>query len=301
VNSRIYRWSKRILIGIVAVVALLLFVALPIGGSYLITNSHFRYPERGPQTPAEVGLDVSPVTFYSSDGVELRGWWNPGDRMKAVIIFCHGWNRSRLELLERAAEANRHGYGILLFDFRNHGQSGIAQTTLGIQESKDVCAASQLVREKAGRRPQALWGVSMGASTAILGAHRCPAFRAIVADSSFLSFRETVAHHLNLFFHLPAFPIANLIVEVTGLRMRLNPDDGDVEAAVESLGNVPILFIAGEQDRRMPPSLAKRLRNASTNPKSDMLLVPGAGHGEAFSTNKDLYLDAVFAFLSRAL
>src|SRR5258705_5224093 len=112
----------------------------------------------------------TPVRFFSSDGIEPRGWWNPDARTKAIIIFCHGLNRSRLELLERAAEANRRGFGVLLFDLRNHGQSGQAYTTLGIQESKDVCAASQAARERGGRRPQVLWGVSMGASTAILWA-----------------------------------------------------------------------------------------------------------------------------------
>ena len=294
----IIRWTKRIVIGVLLFIGLLLFVALPVGGSYLITNRRFQYPERGPQTPSQVGMEVTPLSFYASDGIELRGWWSPGERTKPVIIFSHGLNRSRLELLDRAAEANHRGYGVLLFDLRNHGQSAQSYTTLGIEESKDICAASQAVRERAPRRPQVLWGVSMGASTAILGAKRCPAFRAIISDSSFLSFRETISHHINL-MHLPAFPIANMIVELTALRMRLNPDDGDVEAAVESLGNVPILFIAGGNDRRMPPELAERLRAASANPKSEMLLVPGASHGEAYAVNKNLYLDTVFAFLSR--
>ena len=75
-----------------------------------------------------------------------------------------------------------------------------------------------------------LWGVSMGASTAILAAKQCPPFAAIIADSSFLSFRETVSHHLKLIFHLPSFPISNLIVAVTAVRMGINPNDGDVEA-----------------------------------------------------------------------
>jgi fermentation-respiration switch protein FrsA (DUF1100 family) len=172
---------------------------------------------------------------------------------------------------------------------------------LGIQETKDVCAASQTVRERAASRPQILWGVSMGASTAILAAKQCPSFAAIVADSSFLSFRETVAHHLKLIFHLPAFPIANLIVAVTGVRMGIDPDAGDVEAAVRALPNVPILFIAGGRDIRMPPALAERLRSASSNPKSEMLLVPGATHGEAYNVNKNLYLNTVFSFLGRAL
>ncbi len=245
-------------------------------------------------------MDVTAVNFFASDGVELRGWWSPGDRTKPVIIFSHGLNRSRLELLDRAGEASRRGYGVLLFDLRNHGQSAQTYTTLGIEESKDICAASQTVRERAPRRQQVLWGVSMGASTAILGAKRCPAFRAIISDSSFLSFRETISHHINL-MHLPSFPIANIIVGLTAYRMHMNPDDGDVEAAVESLRNVPILFIAGGNDLRMPPALAERLRRASTNPKSEMLLVPGASHGEAYTVNKDLYLETVFGFLARAL
>jgi len=300
-RTAFYRWTKRIVIAIAALILLVFLVVIPVGGSYLLTNGRFRFPERGPQTPHEVGLEVTSISFITSDGIELRGWWSPGDRTKPIIIFCHGLNRSRLEMLERAAAANREGYGVLLFDLRNHGQSGEGHITLGIQESKDVCAASQAVRERAGRRPQVLWGVSMGASTAILGAKRCPGFRAIIADSSFLSFRDTIAHHVGLFFHLPSFPIANLIVAVTGVRMHMNPDDGDVEAAVESLSNVPILFIAGGWDRRMPPALAERLRSASKSPKSELLLVPEASHGEAYATDKPLYLNTVFGFLSRAL
>ena len=300
-NPAVKRWAKRLLIALTLLVGVLLFVGLPVGGSFLITNSRFRFPERGPQTAAEVGLEVTAVDFLASDAIDLRGWWHPGDRAKPIIIFSHGLNRSRLELLERAAEAAQKGFGVLLFDLRNHGQSGNAYTTLGIEESKDVCAASQFVRDRAGTRPQVLWGVSMGASTAILGAVRCPGFKAIISDSSFLSFRETVSHHVELLFRLPSYPFANMIVGITGLRMGLDPDEGDVEAAVERLPNVAILFIAGGKDRRMPPALADRLRRASRNPHSEMLLVPEATHGEAYRADKQLYLNAVFGFLDRAL
>src|SRR5262249_24602262 len=126
-------------------------------------------------------------------------------------------------------------------------------------------------------------------------------FAAIIADSSFLSFRETVAHHLGLIFHLPTFPVSNLIVGLTGVRMGLNPDEGDVEAAVKALPTVPMLFIAGGKDRRMPPALAERLRQASSNRNYEMLLVPGATHGEAYAADKNLYLNSVFSFLSRVL
>ena len=273
-----------------------LFILLPIGGSFIITNSRFRFPERGPRTPEEVGLSVVPAEFTSSDGIPLRGWWSPGDSSKPVIIFIHGLNRSRLELLERAGESHQRGYGVLLFDLRNHGESGRAYTTIGIHESRDVCAARKFVEAQAGKRPLILWGVSMGASSAILGARQCPEFAAIISDSSFLSFRETIAHHVDLFFRLPSFPFANLIVAITEWRAGFDADEGDVEAAVRKI-NVPILYIAGGADRRMPPALAKRLMDSTANPMKELLVIPGAGHGEAFSKDRQTYLNSVYRFL----
>lgn len=279
-----------------ALVGLFFLVVFPVAASFLITNSRFQYRERGPATPEAVGLSVTDVAFTSSDGIPLKGWWNPGDASMPVIIFVHGLNRSRLEMLERAADSSRRGYGVLLFDLRNHGQSGRAHTTIGIFESRDVCAASKLAAQKSPGRPQILWGVSMGASSSILAAKQCPGFMAIVSDSSFLSFRDTVAHHLNLIFRLPPFPIANLIVAITAARMGFNPDDGDVGAVIQKL-NVPILFIAGSADRRMPPELAERMYNASPNPHKQLLIVPGATHGEAFRTDPQRYLNSVYRFL----
>jgi pimeloyl-ACP methyl ester carboxylesterase len=297
-NATLRRWAIRLLVAVVCLIALLLFVVLPVGASFLITNGTFRYRERGPKTPEAVGLSTTDVEFTSSDGVPLRGWWSSGDASMPVIIFVHGLNRSRLELLERAADANRRGYGVLLFDLRNHGESGKAYTTIGIFERHDVCAASKWVRDNAAARPQILWGVSMGASSAILAAKECNRAEAIISDSSFLSFRDTIGHHLTLFFRLPAFPIANLVVAITALRMGFDPDDGDVEAAIHEL-KIPILFIAGTADRRMPVSLAEQMFKASPNGLKELLIIPGASHGEAFSHDRDTYLNSVYRFLER--
>ena len=294
----LFRWLYRLMLLAAFLIVFILFVVLPVGGSFLITNSHFRFPERGPNTPEAAGISVSPAEFVSQDGIPLRGWWSPGDSSKPVIIFVHGLNRSRLEMLERAADASRRGYGVLLFDLRNHGDSGRAHTTIGIFETRDVCAASIYVKSKAGDRDQILWGVSMGASSAILAAKQCPGFAAIISDSSFLSFRDTVAHHLGLIFRLPSFPIANLIVAITGYRMGFDPDDGDVEAAVRSM-KTPVLFIAGGRDRRMPPALAEKMLKESPSAVKDILLIPGARHGEAFATDRATYLNSVYGFLER--
>lgn len=138
----------------------------------------------------------------------------------------------------------------------------------------------------------------MGAATALLAVRDCGGFAGVVSDSAFSSFKETVAHHLRLYFKVPAFPMANLIVAITGLRMGMDPDAGDVVAAVRSFGDVPVLFIAGADDRRMPPDVAARLLKAASSPLKQLLVIPGAGHGEAFRTDRKQYLDAVFGFFA---
>src|SRR5437867_6419952 len=155
-KSFVIRWVRRLVLGVLALICIVLFVVVPVGGSFIITNSRFQFRERGPKTPEAVGLSVTPAAFVSEDGISLRGWWNAGENSKPIIIFVHGLNRSRLEMLERAADANRRGYGVLLFDLRNHGESGRAYTTIGIFESRDVCAAAQFVKNKAGGRGQIL-------------------------------------------------------------------------------------------------------------------------------------------------
>src|SRR5215813_10470147 len=106
-NQTIKRWAKRTMLVAAILIALLVLIVIPLGGSLLITNSRFRFRERGPTTPEDVGLNVTPVSFNSSDRIELQGWWSPGVAGKPVIIFTHGLNRSRLEMLQRAAEANK--------------------------------------------------------------------------------------------------------------------------------------------------------------------------------------------------
>jgi alpha-beta hydrolase superfamily lysophospholipase len=298
-KNRLVKWLKRGVLGIAAFTLVLVFIVFPVAASYLITNSRFRFPERGVREPEKMGLSVTAVDFRSDDNIDLRGWWSAGEETMPVILFCHGLNRSRLEMLERAGEASRRGYGVLLFDMRNHGESERAYTTLGIHESRDVCAASRFVKESSPQRPQLLWGVSMGASTALLAAQKCPGFAGIVADSSFLSIRETISHHITLIFGIPSFPIANLITSITAWRLGFDPAEGDVEASVKGLGQLPVLFIAGSRDVRMPPALAERLYAASQSALKEMIVIPGATHGNAFQTAPARYMNAVFGFFAR--
>ncbi len=112
--------------------------------------------------PANHGLDYDDVEFDASDGVTLRGWLIPGDPGRVIIqshfgLFCsragyttEGKNfllrpiPTDVEFLRQAKYFHDAGYTVLVYDFRNHGESDDAMdgfVTYGPEEAKDVIAA----------------------------------------------------------------------------------------------------------------------------------------------------------------
>ena len=59
-------------------------------------------PALGGQTPADLGLAYRDVTFPSSDGVTLAGWYIPS-RNGAAVVLLHGAGSTRSGVLDQAA------------------------------------------------------------------------------------------------------------------------------------------------------------------------------------------------------
>ena len=275
---------------------------------------HFRDPDDG-KTPQSFGMNFRDIEFRSSDGILLKGWYLParlpaGENPRGTIIYCHGHNRTRVEMLPNAQFANSLGYNGLLFDLRHQGQSAGAISTVGYQERLDVIGAVHcaLDQEKA-ERPVIVWGVSMGAAAALLAAADSPDVNAVISDSTFLSFSDMVRHHYYLFRHfarerwwwfpaLPAFPITDEVIYWAAWRGHFRPEDFDMEKAVKRINPRSILFVAVEGDQRMPPSIARTLYIEATSPEKQIVVLPGTRHGEGFKQATELYEKAVREFLA---
>ncbi len=299
---RWWRILKRVLIGLVILVLILVFGVFPYLLARLVTGASTRpMDRRETSTPADYEVQYKDVEFQTLDGVKISGWLIPARPGHATIIYSHGLFRSRRELLPRAMDICRLGYGALLYDSRNHGESGPARVTLGYNERLDAEAAVKYLQEQVGTKdPIVLFGISMGAATALLAAAETPEVAAVISDSSFLSFRDTTDHHMKLFLHLPSFPVANEVRYYIEKRAHFDGDKLNPLEAVKQMGKRPILFIAGANDKRMPPEIAETLRNASETPASDLLIVDGEGseiHGHAYQANPRLYIVSVAKFL----
>ena len=180
----------------------------------------------------------------------LRGWLMEGEDTKATLIFGHGLFRSRREGLERGSALNKRGFSVLLFDFRNHGESDGRSTSLGYLERLDVLGAYDFLKEKRERQRFVLLGVSMGAVAVI---HAASDFQqdleAIIADSPFQSLNETVDHHTRM-LAVPSFPFADIFVWNFTRITQYAPEDLNTIEALRRLDEVPVLLIL--QQRRSP-------------------------------------------------
>jgi alpha-beta hydrolase superfamily lysophospholipase len=284
-----------------ALVAAFFLVVVPWFFTAMVTHNqfHFRDPNDG-KSPKSYDLDFRTIEFTSPDGITLKGWYIPAEGpAHGTIIYCHGLNRTRIEMLPDAVFGHSLGYNGVLFDLRHQGMSGGAITTLGYQERLDVLGAVRYaIEHEQAARPVVVWGVSMGASAALMAAADSPDISAVISDSSFDSMLGTMRHHLRLFLHLPGFPIADEVGYWVGWRGHFWPSDYDVVKAVERIGDRPILFVAVQGDRRMPSSIAQSLYDHALSPLKKIIVLPGVRHGEGFNQARAPYQQAVTDFLA---
>ena len=281
--------------------AVFILAVVPWFGTNIVTTYSFHFPDPNDgKTPISYGLDFQWINFRSSDGIPLSGWYVPyRPKPHGTIIYCHGMNRTRIEMLPMAVWGHQLGYDGLLFDFRHSGMSGGKISTIGYQERLDVEAAVRYALEQeSAARPIVLWGVSMGAAAALMAAAETPTVNAVISDSTFLSFRQVIIHHVHLFFHLPSFPVADEIIAWSAWRGHFRPSAFDLRKAVRRINPRPILFIAVRHDQRMPPWIAQKLYSLSSSPKKMLVIVPGHVHGEGFNSGRAPYEAAVRKFLA---
>jgi pimeloyl-ACP methyl ester carboxylesterase len=168
------------------ILIVLLVVALPVVAAVLLLRSVTQPPSsRERPDPSELLLNAEEASMIASDGVTIGAWFVKGRPGAPPIILCHDLGGTRGDLLNAAVILNKAGYPLLLLDFRRHGSSGPARSTLGIEERLDVLAAVQFLRSRRevdGDRMGG-WGVGMGAYALALAAVEAPQIQALALDS----------------------------------------------------------------------------------------------------------------------
>jgi dipeptidyl aminopeptidase/acylaminoacyl peptidase len=222
---------------------------------------------------ADLG-ELADASFATSDGLTLRGWYHPS-KNHAAVVLVHGWAATREQLLPEARILARHGYGVLLFDWRAHGESDGVKSTWGDVERRDLIAALDYLGTRADADPQRLGalGFSFGGGVAIDVAAADARLKAVVTEGTTPTLEETIDENAGRFKLLSA-PAGRW-----AMRRALDVD------AVRPLDHVcaihprPILIINGDDGKDQPERMAKELFDAACEPK-DYWHLAGAGHGD---------------------
>jgi fermentation-respiration switch protein FrsA (DUF1100 family) len=256
------------------------------------------------ETPAICGLDYEEISFPGRvDELTLYGWYLPAEDGDGVIIMVHGAEQHRadpgVKMLDIACGLVGHGYSVLMFDLRGHGESDGDRMSAGYYETRDLGGAVDYV-VGLGFEDIGVLGFSIGAVTAIMTAADCDEIDAIVADSAYADLNDILEPQFAERTSFPTFFLRPLLFMV---KMMYGIDFTAIKP-VEVVGDIaprPILFIQGELDDTVPVAHARSLLEASDNSKNQLWLLPDVGHVEAYITYPEDYMDMVTAFFDDAL
>jgi alpha-beta hydrolase superfamily lysophospholipase len=251
--------------------------------------------------PSDYGLPYERISFPSYDGTILRGWFVPAVQPRATVVFCHGRAGSKAPDLIYVPQLRQHGFNVLLFDFRAHGESDGHKSSLVYYERRDLLAAIAYLQNR-GIQEVGLMGFSMGAAVAIATAPLSQAVRAVIADSAFAELRTILVTYLQQ-QGIPrwlASGLATWIIWAAGLRLHCHLPDADPLRWVGQIAPRPLLLIHGGQDEGIPVSDAQRLYNAAGEPK-ELWVVAEAEHRCVDKVCPEEYMARVLAFFADCL
>ncbi|MFW5985519.1 MAG: alpha/beta hydrolase [Halanaerobiaceae bacterium] len=241
--------------------------------------------------------DYQEVSFSPRDGeLDLKGWLIPaGKNSSRTIIFAHGYGNNRTENISVANHLVKKGFNVLLFDFRNSGQSASDLTTIGQKEVFDLLGAVDFIQQKREQQNIGVIGFSMGAATALQAAKREPAIKALVVDSAFSDLNSYLKKSLTVWTKLPAFPFNFFILRLGRLLYGLEPKKvNPLQCSVEI--ERPVFFIHGREDKLIGPENSRQMYKESSGSEDKLWEIPGVGHVEAAEEKSDEYNQKVNEF-----
>lgn len=288
------KWGRIIFYLALSLIVICLLISFYVGW-------RLTHPSKNPitKTPSSYQLSYQDISFLSEDNkTHLKGWLIPSQgKPKMNIIFSHGYKGNRLDgnFLLLANRLSKEGYNIVLFDFRNSGESEGNATTVGVKEKLDLLGAIQWVK-KDNKLPIALYGVSMGASTSIAVGAANGDIKGIIADSPFSDLKTYLSFSLSTWSHLPNIPFTPIILHLMPFLLHAPMSEMSPIMEVKKDTSVPIFLIHGKKDTAIPYTESEILQQA--NPKLISLwLTPDANHVKSYSLHKQEYEEKVLTFL----
>lgn len=219
--------------------------------------------------------------YITSYGLKLHGVFI-NQKSDKTVILVHGYAAKLKYRIQDAPFYYKEGLNILLIDLRAHGDSEGKYITVGKYESLDLLEWIKWLNKKTKNSKIILDGVSMGAATVLCATALDLPKNVIfaVADCSYTSMRDLVHSMFSRYMLMPGWLMIGLGEGYARKWGKFSLYRGGPLECVQK-AKIPILFIHGENDKLIPPSMTDRLYEKCPTQKFK-LKIPKAGHAMSF-------------------
>ena len=241
------------------------------------------------------------IRIKTDDDIEITAQFiAQHDSQQKGVILVHGFRSTSADMGKLAKFYADEGFDVLLPDARGHGASGGDYIGFGWHDRHDIIQWIDFLKSH-GNNQIILHGNSMGAATVLMasGEELPIEVKGIVADSSYSSVKEELAHQLKHIYNLPAFPLLEVTSFVTNVRAGYTFGEASVVEQVKK-NNRPLLIIHGDADDLVPTAMAQQIYEAATSEK-ELWIVPDAGHTKAYNNKTIEFEQYLKDFLDRTV
>jgi uncharacterized protein len=286
-DSKRRRYLRRSLLaaaGVVVVAEIMFPIAFGYGATRILR----------PVVPtANLGTAYEDVTFTTSDGLELAGWYIPS-RNGAAVIAIPGRSGSQ----KPARFLARHGYGVLLFDRRGESESDGDGNLFGWGGDKDILAAIEFLKRRPDVDPGRIGGIgqSVGGELMIQTAAETDDLAAVVSDGAGTrSFAEEMEE-----FQGPSkwFGLPLLAVKTASVALFSNsaPPPKLTDLVPQIQQPLFLIWASDGEVETMNPTYYRLAQGSKT-----IWGIPNIGHMGGITAHPKEYERRVIAFFERAL
>jgi predicted alpha/beta-fold hydrolase len=283
-----------------------------------------------PGTPATVlGSDYDDIAFAATDGTRIRGWWipaakweppeltGPGDAPvkaprkwgKRTVIFCHGFGADKASQLRMIRDLTPHGYNVLAFDFRAHGESAGQLTSFGDLERRDVLGAVRWLRQThAEESKSGIFGLgeSLGAAALIAAAgDPGPDGQAIDAIAVFAPYDRlsTIVQDVadDHYVRNAGWLTTHIVLPIAGAQLGTPLAQFSPAREADKLAPRPLLIIACQKDREIDIARSQRFYEQASQPKYAWWIQRGGRRKMLFANENAATAVRVFFEMARQM
>jgi uncharacterized protein len=271
-ETLVRRYGRRLLL-IAGGLVVLYVLVMPVAVAYVFTHA-----ARAVVPQAKLGAAYENISFKTSDGLELNGWYVPSKNGAAVVVFPGRTGPQR-----QARMLVRHGYGALVF---------------GWQFDKDLEAASAFLQRRPDVDAHKIGGIglSVGGEALLQAAARSNAFDAVISEGAGVrSIRELLMLKAGGIWHF----VPSMGVITAGVAIFSNtlppPNLEDLSGRIKT----PVFFIYaghGQGGENLNP----KFYAAAHEPKT-LWKIPEGGHTGGIEARPQEYERRVVGFFDETL